>query len=452
MGNATLDPNKGVISVKSLNPSSTRAEIESKYPFDVLGISKKKGEVHIYGTLLEFLTLKNAGYNVEFITGKAFEKFIGVHNKDLITDFKNLTQIKDDLTQLSKRFPQQSHLVSLMKEFNIPKTVEGNEIWALKISSNAAVRQDKPKIAFIGNHHAREIQTPEAALDTAHWLLENYNSDARAKKWVDQNEIWVVPVANPDGYDYVYKEDPMWRKNRNGEGVDLNRNYPFHWGGCGSNSTEPNSEVYIGPKAGSEAEVQALMALSKREHFWISISYHSYGEEVLYPYLCHNLPGAEIAIRDQIVDEYKDLMGYDKRVASSDGEDFEWRFNQVGGLDFLVEVSDDFQPNYDEFMKNEIPRIRAGWFYLFEKLQSAVLTGTIVDKSTQKPIEARIELKEISYSENETRTSNSDFGRFFWFLKPGQYTLKVSKEGYATQFIPFNLNTKTTELKIELQK
>ena len=84
---------------------------------------------------------------------------------------------------------------------------------------------------------------------------------------MDNRELYIVSIVNPDGMVYNEQTNPngggMWRKNRryNGGGsygVDPNRNYPFEWYGGGS-SSDPNSETYRGPSPGSEPEVQALM-------------------------------------------------------------------------------------------------------------------------------------------------------------------------------------------------
>ena len=64
----------------------------------------------------------------------------------------------------------------------------------------------------------------------------------------------VQPIINPDGYEYTWTNDRMWRKNRaeipdsRCKGVDLNRNYDANWGGAGSTPTKC-SETYRGESA-----------------------------------------------------------------------------------------------------------------------------------------------------------------------------------------------------------
>src|SRR5262249_25141832 len=128
---------------------------------------------------------------------------------------------------------------------------------------------NKPVILFNGMHHAREVMSPEVALDTIEQLLTKYGTDASITHWVDANEIWVVPMLNVDGNNKVWTYDNYWRKNTrgcpasgtcsSGTGVDINRNYPYAWGSCNGSSGSPSSDTYRGPSAGSEPETNVLM-------------------------------------------------------------------------------------------------------------------------------------------------------------------------------------------------
>ncbi len=327
-------------------------------------------------------------------------------------------------------------MVSLMDEFNLPKTYEGNTLWAIKISSNPEKSENKPRILIAGCHHAREIQTPEAALDTARWVLDNYASDPKAKKWVDSYEIWVLPIVNPDGYDAVFNGDTWWRKNRrliegsSERGVDLNRNYPFDYKKCGEFSSDPGAETYAGEFAGSESEVKAYMALANREKFWMAISYHSYGEEVLWPYVCNPGGLAEKTLYENIRNSYEGAMGFGHRPASSSGEDFEWLYNTHGTIAFLTEISQEFQPDYDAFVKQELPAIRKGWQNIMDRVGGPALAGKITDSATGLPISAQISIENIIFQEGEVRSSDPIDGSYHWILMPGTYKVTFQSPGH----------------------
>jgi len=141
---------------------------------------------------------------------------------------------------------------------------------------------------FLGCHHAREWISVEVPLYIAQYLADNYETDAEVKHLVDNCEIWIVPVVNPDGYEYSRTRDRMWRKNRrdNGDGtfgVDLNRNYDSMWGTVDAPS-RTSAITYCGPNAFSEPETQAVRDLVRTYDFRILMSYHSFWQAFYYPW------------------------------------------------------------------------------------------------------------------------------------------------------------------------
>ncbi len=173
-------------------------------------------------------------------------------------------------------------------------TSEGRTIWSVKISDNADINESatEPAVYFDALHHAREPQAMAGTLYFMYWLLDNYNTNPEAKYLVDNREIYIIPVVNPDGYRYNQTTNPngggSWRKNRrnNGScfGVDLNRNYNYGWGLNSGSSGDPCSDTYRGPSAGSEPETQAVKNLCTSIQPKIAFSVHSVAGRYLNPY------------------------------------------------------------------------------------------------------------------------------------------------------------------------
>ncbi|NJP49478.1 zinc carboxypeptidase [Streptomyces sp. SBST2-5] len=185
----------------------------------------------------------------------------------------------------------------LTKVVSIGKTVRGQDILALKLTKRARTTRDgsKPAVLYMANQHAREWITPEMARRLMHHYLDTYRTDKRIKKIVDSTELWFVLSANPDGYDYTFADDAnrLWRKNLRdvngdgaigtGDGVDLNRNFPYKWGYDDEGSSpNPTSQTYRGASPGSEPETKAIDRLQKRIGFTYGINYHSAAELLLY--------------------------------------------------------------------------------------------------------------------------------------------------------------------------
>ncbi|MET0860437.1 MAG: M14 family zinc carboxypeptidase [Microbacterium sp.] len=178
----------------------------------------------------------------------------------------------------------------------IGQTVQGQDIGAIRLTKNVAKTKDgkKPTTVYIGAQHAREWITPEMVRRLAHYYTDSYGTDARVKGIVDATELWFVPVANPDGYDFTFTDGQrLWRKNLRdnngdgqitvGDGVDLNRNYPTRWGYDNEGSSpDPASETYRGPAPASEPETQAMDGLFAKLTPQFFVNYHSAAELLLH--------------------------------------------------------------------------------------------------------------------------------------------------------------------------
>ncbi|MET9446498.1 M14 family metallopeptidase [Streptomyces cinerochromogenes] len=199
--------------------------------------------------------------------------------------------LKEEILRTARAHP------GLTKVESIGRTIKGQDILALKLTRNAKKSKDgsKPAVLYMSNQHAREWITPEMTRRLMHYYLDRYTGDKRIRKIVDSTELWFVLSANPDGYDYTFKDSGtrLWRKNlrdvngdgviSTGDGVDLNRNFAFKWGYDDEGSSpNPTSQTYRGASPGSEPETRALDAFEKRVGFTYAINYHSAAELLLY--------------------------------------------------------------------------------------------------------------------------------------------------------------------------
>ncbi|MFY9609188.1 MAG: M14 family metallopeptidase [Blastocatellia bacterium] len=246
----------------------------------------------------------------------------GFHSYDEArTEFKALADSHPDLAQYVK----------------LGTSFEGREIFALKITRGAAIDDpSKPDVLITGCHHAREWISVESPVYFANQLITGYTANDHVKHLVDNLQIWVVPIVNPDGLTFSqgspndsFDIARLWRKNRrpftfgnclSTVGVDLNRNYPFQWrleednpctdycvagNQCINDdigaSDNPVSEIYRGPASASEPEVKAIRSLmdDPNRRFRAQLDYHNYSQVILYPwgYQQHETPDASTLSR-----------------------------------------------------------------------------------------------------------------------------------------------------------
>ncbi len=254
---------------------------------DVIGVGDSY--IEIYATQEEAAQIKNAGFALEVV----HEDVIAFYQSRMVDkpmgNFKTLQEIYDMLDLYISIYPD---LIS--PRVNIGTTYEGRDIWAVRISDNPTVDEDEPNILYTACIHAREVITPEILLNFIDHLLINYTTDPDIQEIIDETQLWLIPVVNPDGYAYNETTWPSgggtWRKNRSmnsdgTRGVDLNRNYSFRWGydNVGSSSL-PSSFNYRGVAPFSEEETQAIRDLSLSYHFAASLYFHSKGELFMYPW------------------------------------------------------------------------------------------------------------------------------------------------------------------------
>jgi len=175
-------------------------------------------------------------------------------------------------------------------------------IYYIRITGNESSTTEgtKPQMLFTSMIHSREVSALMGNMYFMWYLIENYNTDPAIKHLVDNNELYFVPVVNPDGLRWNQHVSAsgggMQRKNLRpntggtgntsvNRGVDLNRNFDYFWGsaGIGSSGT-PTSDSYRGPSAASEPETQIMVAFIQARDFKTGIWNHSFANSIPHPY------------------------------------------------------------------------------------------------------------------------------------------------------------------------
>lgn len=287
----------------------------------------------------------------------------------------------------------------IVRKFSIGKSYQGRDIWAVKISDNVGTDESEPEVFFDGLHHAREHLTVEQALAIVEWLTDGYGTNDRITNIVNKREIFVVPMVNPDGGEYDLTGSPYkaWRKNRqpnagsSAVGTDLNRNYDYRWGCCGGSSGSKSANTYRGPNAFSAPETRAIRdfidsrVVAGRQQIKTAITFHTAGEEVLWPYgyTKTDIPS------DMTRDDHAALVaigrymartnGYTPKQSSSlyvtDGDEIDWAYGRHRIWMYTFELYPShanvsstarFYPA-DELIERETERNKAAILYIIER-------------------------------------------------------------------------------------
>ncbi|XP_065359655.1 carboxypeptidase B1-like [Calliphora vicina] len=210
-------------------------------------------------------------------------KFSSLSNTISFESYQRFDVINNYMEYLKMQYPERVKLITVGKSY------EGRDLKAVLITNNTeAETTDKPLILIDAGIHAREWIAPATALFAMQQLMENssyYERELTMYDWL------ILPLVNPDGYEYSHDHDRMWRKNRkpsnssNCVGADLNRNFDYYWSYSGV-SKNSCSEIYPGVEAFSEPESQVLRDLlhSINATCRMYLTLHSYGNYLLYPW------------------------------------------------------------------------------------------------------------------------------------------------------------------------
>ncbi len=344
-------------------------------------------------------------------------------------EYKTPQEIEEYLKDVHSRFPE------ITKLKVIGQSLEGRDIWAMKISDNAEIEEaSEPAILFNGMHHAREVMGPEVIIDIIDTLTQGYNTNDQSTNWVNNNEIWVIPMFNVDGNQKVWDADSMWRKNtRGGYGVDINRNYPGSWNTCNGSSSRQGAQDYRGPSAASEPETQAMMQFVSEITPVFDISYHSYSELVLYPYGCRPLK-AEQDVISVIGKEMGTMLKYKagtpwELLYNADGGDIDWMYMEHQVIPYVIEVnstSQGFQPSYSKWRQVTVERNRPAWMHILNRVEGSGFKG--VAKNGEKSIV-------ITAAKTKAIIQNYKIkkdGSYVVILTPGEYEIKFQGETPTT--------------------
>jgi len=126
--------------------------------------------------------------------------------------YHDYTTLSDELAQIAADHPDLVRLSSL------GTSVQGRNLWMVRISDNPDLEEDEPELVYISSMHGDEVVGKEMCVNLIHWLLDNYGSDPRATTLIDDAVLWIMPSMNPDGTELGQRY--------NAHGTDLNRDFP----------------------------------------------------------------------------------------------------------------------------------------------------------------------------------------------------------------------------------
>jgi hypothetical protein len=294
---------------------------------------------------------------------------------DYTTEYLRYSEIIDRYEAWRSQYP------SLITRQQIGVSIQNRPMWVYRIHNpNSAI----PKTAILiqAGIHAREWISPPIGMYIMDRLLHDALGGAEGWNLISRYEVNIIPSVNPDGYEYSWSNNRLWRKNRRDIagssffGVDLNRNYAKGWGGQGS-SGQPGSETYRGTAPFSEPEVANIRdyidSRVPKIDFEFAIDYHSYAQKILYPWSYTETAAPDAAEFDRIGNVYRTALiasgGVNYQVGQgavalyiASGASKDFYYDQYGTMAYTVEVRPvENDPGFVLPPSQILPTIRENW-------------------------------------------------------------------------------------------
>ncbi|MFH2036264.1 MAG: M14 family zinc carboxypeptidase [Candidatus Zixiibacteriota bacterium] len=339
-------------------------------------------------------------------------------------------------------YPTYDAYVAMMNQFaidypalctivNIGSTVEGRSLLFAKISDNVGTEEDEPEVMYTSSMHGDETTGYVLMLRLIDSLLSAYGTDSLVTRLVDSCEIWINPLANPDGTYNGGNNSVSGATRYNANGIDLNRNYPDPQDG-----PHPDGNAW-------QTETINFMNIAGAQNFIISQNFHGGTEVVNYPWDTWSARHPDDIWWQNISHIFADsaqyyspsgyMTGYDDGITNG----FDWYEVAGGRQDYMnywhgcreatAEISD------TKLLSASL--LPAHWIYLrvslLDWLENALygVRGIVTDYSTGLPIYATI--KVVGHDmDSSYGWTDPDVGDYHRLLAAGSYDLEFSSPGF----------------------
>lgn len=353
---------------------------------------------------------------------------------DSLNTYPSYTEYLEKMNSFATVYPE----ICRLDEFG--STVDGRKLLALQITDNPGIKEKEPVVFYTASMHGDEPLGYILMLRLTDYLLREYYENAEIRDLIDRTEIWINPLANPDGAYFVSDVSIEGSKRFNTNNVDLNRDFP----------KIPIDET---DSLLRQPETLHMMSFMKGIKPTLAANFHSGAEVVNYPWDAWQSNHADNFWYRRLSRAYADTVhahapqGYMSFLNNGITKGIDWykvegsRQDYVNyylyGREVTIELSNDKIPTEDQ--------IENYWNYNRESLIHFILkahtgfTGTVSDSATGAPLRARIRI--INHDQDNSFVfSNPDNGNYFRLLWPGTYQVVFASSGYKFKIDKVTVN------------
>ena len=397
----------------------SREDIISLYhkDVDIDGVWGDIARAYVFSDQLD--ELRKLGYDIDIIPDQR-------PRDEMSEGYPSNSELTAALETVESEYPD------LCRLHNIGFSEEGREIWAMNISDNVGVEEDEPEFKYISTMHGDEPVGMIFCLNLIRLLADSYGTDPQTTMLVNEIDIWIMPLMNPDGY----ANGSRYNSYRE----DLNRNFP------------DRIEGPVNTTDGRPAETQAVMNWSFIHSFVLSANFHTGALVVNYPYDSDPDPLAPYSATpdDNLFIEqsltYASLNEpmyngrFDQGITNGMSWYFvpggmqDWNYVWMGCNEVTVEVSDEKWPPYSEVPDLWNDNRKSMLAYMAWCLRG--VRGKVTDSTTGQPLDATVSVVGPEYHNDHNVFTDPDVGDYHRMLLPGTYSIRFSAQGYQPLTVP----------------
>ena len=341
----------------------------------------------------------------------------------------------------------------LCKVINIGNTYEERDLLVLRITDNINQQEGEPQFLYSSSIHGDETTGYVLMLRLIHYLLNEYGANPRITAIVNGMDIYICPLANPDGTFHLSNTNIYGATRYNSHGIDLNRNYPDPEDG-----PHPDGNPW-------QIETINFMNFAEDHHFVIGANIHGGSEVLNYPWDTWPDLAADDDWWIYVCREYADTVhihapsnylsgfnngitnGYQWYTISGGRQDYMNYFQQA--REFTLEISDT-----KLLPASQLPDL---WEYNYRSFLNFIeqgmygVRGKITDSATGDPLAAEVYV--LNHEEDSSWVYSTSYaGNYHRLLNVGTYDIKYSRSGYIPQtFTGVQVvNNEATVIDVEL--
>jgi len=388
-------------------------------------------EVYLNQTQFEQLNKRGFVLNQIIDTDKVYADSLYESTKSTknpMLSYHTYQEITDTLIVWAQQFSNIAELHS------IGQTVQGREMWIMKISDNVGFEEAEPEFKYISTMHGDEVVGKEMLFELIRLLLNEYSNTQRITDLVNNTEIWIMPNMNFDG--------TASNNRSNANGVNLNRNFP---------DREYGNPPYPGHNFVIQPETQNMIDFTSQHNFVMSANFHGGALVANYPWDL-KLPGDPgvypySACPDDIT--FIDLAltyaennppMYNSSIFTNGitngsawyqihGGMQDWNYFTYDCKEITMEISEIKWPSVSTLPQFWLENRESLLAYM-EKVHTGI-KGIVKDITTRLPVDATITILETGSGVN----TDPDFGDYYKVISPGIYNMLVSAPDYKDTLI-----------------